>query len=242
MAHKDSKRRLALDELFDEDETRHPNFDELPDPLVLVGHELGNWAQRSMLDGSEETAELYTQYRELLKDGDQSRLEMIDELEQKDTRYSDIVSTGLQAIEGYLDILRDQDPGSVELDNFLNDMCESEDVLDNYDRDQQVVGNEALFIPFHTMVKNSKEHFERDMDELNMRIEGEETSDNYILTYTCNGSEIPEEVRTDMYDWNLDDQSTGLPTASEIIKWAGGDIEYYEGDGRYGHQITLDKP
>jgi len=225
--------------LFGDAEELHPEFEEFPDPLSVVGHELGNWTQKSCFEGME-VVELYNEYKQMLEYGEDGREKVISEIENTDNQYSDIVSTGLQAMEGYIDILKDEDPKEISVDEFMSGISELGNFEHDYD-DQMVKGNEALFIPLCTMVKNSQSYFDGDEDNLNIHIGGESDQDSYILTYTDNGSGIDEETRDGMYAWNEKEASTGLPTAAEIVEWAGGDIEYYNGDGHYGHQIILDK-
>lgn len=236
-----SKDAIVLEELFEGVKNRHEDFDDFPDPLVLIGHELGNWAQKTYYNGDPETAETYMAYKELLEEGEESRRELITDIERKGSTYSGIMSTGLRAIEGYIQILKGEEPGSIEVGEFMDDLYWEENINPDYDPEQSVRGNEALFIPFHTMIKNSHEYFDEDAGDLEIWIEGEDNPDTYAITYSDNGVRISEEVQDDIYEWNENSQSTGLPTAAKIIEWAGGDIEYYEEDGRYGHQVTLPK-
>lgn len=236
----ETKEEINLEDFLEETEEAHSDFDKFPGPLEMVGHELGNWAQKSYLDGPEVARE-YNRCKEMLENKEEGRDEVISEIRDIENQYSEIIATGLEALEGYIDILRADEPGAIALGDFLDEMCYQNNVEVEYDRDQTVSGNEALFIPFCTMIKNSHQYFEGDTDDLEISIEAEDTQDGYTLTYTDNGPSISEEVQKGMYEGSEEKIPTGLPTAAEIVEWAGGEMEYHEEDGRYGHQVTLPK-
>lgn len=249
-----------VNEILTEDvESPHPMLDEMPEPHRLAGHEISSKVNKLQFyydqgeltewSGGEDLAMIYKQFRQDLQEGilEDSYIQDFEEFRQQNeipeqrVQEFEVVKTGIKAVRDYVDILRYEEPGAVNIDDILVKEC-IEPSEAEYGGNGYVKGNMSLWIPLHTMCKNSHEYAAPEVEQLEINIEVEEAEGSYTITHTDNGPGIPADIREDIYDFDSDNSSsTGLPVSARIVEWAGGEIEYHEDDGYHRHQIRLPK-
>lgn len=224
-------------------------YNSMPEASEVMGHELGNKVSKLAMYERNGEIEIWEGYEELLsrfndyrqngsnsESGFEDLIVFADSVNVPDSNeelFDDVIAS-VRAFESYKSLFKGKEEGKVALGDFMTSYG-----LDSYDssfEEGEVVGGMYHWIWQNTMKRNSRTHTDLETKELDKSIEVEETQSSYVIIYTDNGSPIEESVREKMYG---DKSDTGLGMSAELIRMSGGEIEYYEENGRKGHKVTL---